>query len=234
MGQSSAVMATAQLAVQQRKETGKVAMRKLRAAGKVPGVCYGLREEPIAVSFEEKSLLKVLDPVKGRNTLLHLRIQGDNEKVIEVPALLKEVQRDALRGHVTHVDFIRVDVTRPVLVTVPLVFSGKPEGVKNGGNLHQEVRNLVLYCLPNKIPNSIEVDVRALDMGDSIHVSDLKLEDGITVALAAGTTLCVVTAPKEEKAAAAPATGVEAAATAPAATSGEAKDDKNKAAPKGK
>lgn len=226
-------MATVQLALEQRKETGKVAVRRLRAAGKVPGVCYGLHQEPVAVAFEEKSLLKVLDPAKGRNTLLHLRIQSDDQKVIEVPALLKEVQRDALRGHLTHVDFIRVDVSKPVLVTVPLVLSGKPEGVKNGGNLHQEVRNLVLYCLPNKIPNSIEVDVRALNIGDSIHVSDLKLEEGITVGLAAGTTLCVVTAPKEEKAEAAPAAGTEAAAAAPAAGT-EAKEDKSKAAPKGK
>ncbi len=141
--------------------------------------------------------------------------------------LLKDAQHTKLRGELLHADFLRVQADKPVRATVPLALTGKPEGVKEGGTLHQVYRSLDLLCLPEKIPSEIEIDVSSLAIGMSIHVSDLKLPQGTKAALAANTTICVVTAPKAEKAA--EAAGEGAAAEGAAAEGGAAASAKTPA-----
>ena len=118
---------------------------------------------------------------------------------------------------------------------IPLVFTGKAEGLKKGGILHQNMRTLTIACTPDKIPAKIEIDVTPLDMGDAFHVSDLKLGEGIRALEGAGSTVCSVTAPKAEKVAeAAPAEGAavaEGAAAAPAAGAAPGGDAAKAAAP---
>ncbi len=228
-------MEVGKINAQARQGVGSGSVRKLRQTGRIPAICYGAGEHPIPLAVDPADLQKALDPIKGRNTVLHMTIQGLSGGPVEVPVMLKDTQKDLLRGLVMHADFVRVNPDKPVRVTVPIVLTGKPEGVKAGGTLHQVYRTLTVQCAPDRIPAKIEIDVGALNIGQSIHVSDIKLPEGITAAVSAGTTLCVVTAPRAEKSAAEQAAEAAAAAapaegTAPEA-GGEKKEDKGKAAP---
>jgi large subunit ribosomal protein L25 len=130
-----------------------------------------------------------------------------------------------------HVDFLAVDLNAEVRVSVPLVLTGKPVGVTNGGNLHQSMHLVPIAAKPAQIPTKLEVDVSALDIGDALHVSDLKLGEGVRVALDAKEAIASVVAPKAEKVeevaaapveGAVPAEGAAPAGAAPGAAPGAA------------
>jgi large subunit ribosomal protein L25 len=230
-------MEVGKLNAQLRTSTGTGTSRKIRRGGKIPAVLYGAGEKPVELEVSPTELQKALDPIKGRNTLLHLQIEGGPAGTTAV--LLKDAQRHKLRGEVLHADFLRVQLNKPVRAIVPLALTGKAEGVKNGGTMHQVYRTIDLFCLPERIPTKVEIDVTPLGIGQAFHVSDLKLPEGVTAAIASTTTLCVVTTLKAEKAetaaegaapaegAAAPAAGEKGAASAktpaPAAAGGKDK-----------
>ena len=214
----------AKVNVEVRGGIGKGGSRKVRAAGKVPGVVYGLKVEPVTVTFNEKELLSSLDKEKRRNTVLELSITspdgaGKSEKVT---AMLREAQINPLSRRLVHVDFLRVDLDSEVHVTVPLVLTGKAIGTTNGGNLHQSLHVIPIAAKPAAIPTKLEVDVTPLEIGDALHVSDLKLGEGVRALLDPRDAIASVVAPKAEKveAEAAPVEGAvpaEGAAGAPAA-----------------
>jgi large subunit ribosomal protein L25 len=235
-------MEVGKLTAEFRNDTGKSAVRRLRAAGKIPAICYGAGGEPLPITVDPAALLKSLDPIKKTNTVLNLSVTGAPAGAESLTVMVRDYQKDPLRGDLTHADFIRVDLTKPVHATVPIILVGKAEGVKLGGLLHQVIRVLAIACTPDRIPAKLEVDVSALNMGEALHVSDLKLGEGIRPLVDGGSSVCSVTAPKAEKEAAptaaegAPAEGA-AAAAAPAA-GGEKKEgaaaaggDKKAAAP---
>ncbi len=204
-------MEVGKLNAQVRPNTGTGTATKLREKGQIPAICYGGGQDPITLQINPTDLLKSLDPVKGRNTLLHLHIEGQAKPTA---VMLKDTQRDKLRGELIHADFLRVATDKAVRAVVPLAMIGKAAGVKDGGTLHQVYRTVTVSCVPGKIPTNIELDVNALGIGQSIHVRDLKLPEGVTVSLAANTTLCVVTIPKAEKSTETAAAGAEGAAPA--------------------
>ena len=206
-----------QLTVEHRPEHGKSANRKLKAAGRIPGICYGKGVAPVAVSLDPKELVRALDPEKRTNTLIKMKL-GSAGKTEELTVMLRDWQTDILRGHVVHADFIRVNLDQDVHAVVPILLVGKPEGVKLGGTLHQVVREIEIACTPDKIPVKIEINVDALNMGDALHVRDLKLPPGVKTLLDGGTTVCTITIPKAEKVAEVVAVegAVEGAAAAPA------------------
>ncbi|HXU74240.1 MAG TPA: 50S ribosomal protein L25 [Polyangia bacterium] len=215
-------MEVGKLNAQFRGDIGKSAVRRLRAAGKIPAICYGQAKQPMPLAVDPAELLKSLDPVKKTNTVLTLTIAGAPDGEGALTVMVRDYQKDAIRGHVTHADFIRVDLNKPVHATVPIVLTGKAEGVKLGGIMHQVIRILPISCTPDKIPVKLEVDVSALGMNEAIHVSDLKLGEGVRPLPDPGSTVCAVTAPKAEKEAAPAATAegavpAEGAAAAPAA-----------------
>jgi large subunit ribosomal protein L25 len=223
-----------------RNDIGKSAVRRLRAAGKIPAICYGNGSEPLPLIVDPTALLKSLDPIKKTNTVLTLSVAGAPAGQESLTVMVRDYQKDALKGHVTHADFIRVDLTKPVHATVPLNLVGKAEGVKLGGLLHQVIRVLAIACTPDKIPPKLDVDVSALNIGEAIHVSDLKLGEGIRPLVDGGASVCSVTAPKAEKEAApaAEAAAAEGAAAAAPAAEGAKKEgapaaggDKKAAAP---
>ncbi len=214
-------MEVGKLNAQFRGDTGKSAVRRLRAAGKIPAICYGQAQAPMAIAVDPTELLKSLDPVKKTNTVLTMTVAGAPDGEGDLTVMVRDYQKDAIRGHVTHADFIRVDLTKPVHATVPIVLTGKAEGVKLGGIMHQVIRVLPISCTPDRIPVKLEVDVTALGMNEAIHVSDLKLGEGVRPLADGGQTVCAVTAPKAEKEAAPAATAegavpAEGAAAAPA------------------
>jgi len=240
-------MEVGKLTVTLRDRSGKGGARKLRAQGKVPGVCYGAsvdgRIDPLPITVDVKQLRGALDPVRKRNTVISLTIEG-GAAPRSLHALVKDFQVDVVRRDVTHVDLLAIDPNKEVRAEVPLEFTGKPKGTINGGQLRIVLRSLTVRAKPNDIPVKLSVDVSPLEIGDVIHVSTITLPSG--VASVTGRDLAVVTcaAPEEDKTpttaeGTVPAEGATAAA--PAAAAAPAKDAKGatpakdaKAAPAGK
>ena len=206
------------VSVEVRKQSGKGGARKVRAGGKVPGVLYGQKSEPVAVSFNEKNLLQSLDKERRRNTVFTITVAGEGKNE-EVTAMIRDAQIDPMSRRLVHVDFVRVDLDKEVHVTVPLILTGKAVGTVNGGNLHQSMHAILIAAKPAAIPTKLEVDVTALDIGNALHVSDLKLGAGVRALLDAKEAIASVVAPKAEKveAEAAPVEGAVPAEGAAAA-----------------
>ena len=229
-------MEFAKVSVEVRTAIGKGGSHKVRAAGKVPGVLYGQKIAPVAVTFEEKALLTSLDKERRRNTVFTLSVTqtGPNGKTEDVTAMVRDAQIDPISQRIIHVDFLRVDLDSEVTVTVPLVLTGKAIGTTNGGQLHQSTHVVPIAAKPAAIPTKIEVDVTGLDMGDALHVSDLRLGAGVRALLDPRDAIASVVAPKAEKveeAAAAPVEGAVPAEGAAAAAGGDKAAAGDKAAP---
>ena len=226
-------MEVGKLTVTLRDRSGKGGSRKLRAQGKVPGVCYGASVdgpiEPLPITLDIKQLRGALDPIRKRNTVINLTIEG-GAAPRSLHALVKDFQVDAVRHDVTHVDLLAIDPNKEVRAEVPLEFTGKPKGAILGGQIRIVLRSLTVRARPNDIPVKLAVDVSPLEIGDVIHVSAIALPPGVTSVT--GRDLAVVTcaAPEEEKAPAAeaaPAEGAAAAAPAAASAAAPAKDAKD-------
>jgi len=166
------------LVVQSRERSGKGVARKLRAAGRIPGIFYGGPEDPRCISLDPRRLQALLDKSEaGMNTLIDLTIEGEANESL---ALVKEIQRDPVTSRYLHVDLVRLDVTHRIHVTVPIHITGVAKGVRLGdGIVDQALRELDLECLPRAIPTEILADVTELDVGDSLHVRDLAFPEGV-------------------------------------------------------
>jgi large subunit ribosomal protein L25 len=220
-----------------RRETGKGHARRTRAAGRVPGVLYGRSEEALALSLDPLALVRSLDKERRRNTVFTLAV-ADNGASKDVTAMIRDVQIDPLSRRIVHVDFLRISLEEEVRVSVPLILKGTPVGVVNGGQLHQSVHSVLVASKPAAIPVKIEIDVSALNIGQAVHVSDLKLGEGLRALLDAKLGLASVVAPRadkvEEAAAAAAAAPAEGAAPAAAGAEGAKAGDKKEGAPAAK
>jgi large subunit ribosomal protein L25 len=158
-----------------RNTRGKNEARRLRAAGQIPAVLYGAQKagdspapEPVAV--DPKPFMRILHSASGLNTLITLKVQGGTDARV----LVKDVQLDPITHKPLHADFYRVNMDRKIQVTVPVVLRGESRGVKlDGGVLDFVHREIEIEVLPANIPDSIEVDVTNLGIGDSVHVRDL-------------------------------------------------------------
>lgn len=188
-------MANVDLAVIARAKVGKGISRTLRREAMVPAVVYGRGMEPCPISVDPKALLKSLDPDAGWNTLLTLKGDGpfDGKRVI-----VKEMQLDPIRRSARHIDFHAVDLTSTVTVQVPLVPVGKSQGEIEGGNLEIIRHEIEVSCLPTEIPGSIEVDVTALNVGDVLHIADIKCPEGVEIPYDINFTVITCTGHKEE------------------------------------
>ncbi len=215
-------MEVGKLTVTIRDKGGKSVARNLRAAGKIPGVCYGAspagKVEPMPITLELKALRAALDPIRKQNTVIDLTIEG-NGKTQQLHALVKEYQTDLIRRDITHVDLLAIDPDKIVNASVPFEFTGKPKGAIDGGQIRIVMRSLEVRAKPNDIPVKLVIDVSPLEIGDVIHVSAVALPNGVISTT--GRDLAVVTCakPEEEKieVAAAPVDGAAPAAGAPAA-----------------
>lgn len=185
-------MSTASLSASVRTETGKGAARKIRQAGNIPAVIYGHGREPQSLMLNARETDKLLKSIAISSTVIELGIDG---KVCR--SLIREVQRHPFKRTITHIDFQELVVGETVSVHCPIVYVGVPEGVRlEGGLLDQIMHQLHIQVDPSAIPNHIDVDVSALKVGKSLHVSDLTLPAGIKVLDEPGTTVCIVQVPK--------------------------------------
>ena len=201
-------MATASLSAETRTETGKGVARKLRAAGRVPAVVYGHAREPQALSLTTRELEKLLSQISTGSTVVELTLGSATTKT-----LIREIQRHPFKKQILHIDFMELVAGEKVIVDIPLVFVGVPEGVRlSGALLEQIVHSIEILVDPSSIPNHIDVDVSHLAMGHSLHVRDLTLPAGIEVLTDEDTTVCACVAPRA---------AVEAAAEEPGAAEPE-------------
>lgn len=181
---------TTTLTVTPRTPEGSRSTRRLRRQGQVPGVLYGGGGEPLAFSVDARELRHALH---GAGAVLDIELDGKT-----TPAVLKDAQRHPLRGETTHVDLLRVDLTKPIHATVTLELLGGEEspGVKEGGILDQSTREVNVEALPTDIPESIQVDVSGLSIGDSITLETAAMPAGVTLLDDAETTVASMLAPR--------------------------------------
>jgi large subunit ribosomal protein L25 len=207
---------TSTLTAQKRDQAGKGPSHRLRAKGLIPAVCYGPYDKPLHVAIDPAAIEKAIATPHKFNTVIQLQIDGDTRTV-----LFKDFEKDPVDGQILHADFLEVRMDKDVVVNVPVVLTGKPEGVTAGGILQQVARTLPVQCKPSDIPEKIEVDVSGLQIAESLHVSDVKAPAGVKFRIQATQTVAVVNVPEKEEeapkpAAAAAVPGAEGAA-APAA-----------------
>jgi large subunit ribosomal protein L25 len=216
-------MSETALVVEAREAIGKGANRKLRAAGRAPAVLYGRARDSLPLTIDPRALDKILR-TSGANTLLDLTVEGHAE-LKESVALVRELQRHPLRGDILHVDFYEVDLERAVTVDVPVHVVGKARGLDFGGILEHTLREVSLECLPRSIPETIEVDISAMEVGDVIHVRELVLPEGVSLVTDGDLGVVHIALPQAEEAAteAAVAETPEGAAAPAAATEGSDK-----------
>lgn len=217
------------------RKTGKHWSRSLRKSKKVPAVIYGAGKQNYSVSVEENAVVKYHTRA-FENALFNLKLDGQ-----QMVALMKKVDVNPLSRRPEHVDFLAIDMNKAIRIMLELKFEGKPIGLADGGLLNIVNRQIEIEVLPSQIPDAIVVDVSGLGVGDSLHVSDIKMPAGVKLISSADTTLATVAIEKEEAAApvaeaaaaAAPAAGAAApAAGAKAPAAGAAKAEPAKPAAK--
>ena len=189
----------AKLTVQTRAQVGRNAIKKVRKEGLIPGVIYGVGQEPINLEVNGRQLSTVLAHASSENILLELEIvDGDNKR--NSLAMIQEVQHHPIQRRILHVDFHAVSATEKITAEVPIETIGEPVGVKtNGGLLEHNLRELEVECLPGDLPERIEVDVSSLDVNQSIHVKDLKLPPGVEAVADPDLTVVAVSAARVDE-----------------------------------
>ncbi len=180
------------LTAQPRSDVGKGVSRKLRASGRIPAVVYGHGEQTRKLTVDAHEFDRLLATVRIENTLIDLSIEGERAPV---KALVREVQTHAYRDHVLHVDFYQIHAGEALTVEVPIRLVGSAAGVRAGGIMQHALIALEIRCLPDQIPEMIEVDVSSLEIGDSIHVADLTLPSGVEVQVDLDRSVCSVIPP---------------------------------------
>ncbi|MEE3327087.1 MAG: 50S ribosomal protein L25 [Myxococcota bacterium] len=172
-------MGVVSIDVELRAELGKSANRKLRALGRVPAVVYSSGSDPVSLSVDPVILeRKIAASHAGINTLFDL--EGESQ-VAGRTVMVKELQRDPVRGTVLHADFHEIDMTQRLHLSVPIHLDGEAPGVSMGGVIEHTLREVELACMPGSIPDEVIANISALDLGDSLHVSDLSFPESVEV-----------------------------------------------------
>ena len=185
----------AKLNLEPRERAGKGVARKLRRAGRVPGVVYGGDGDAVMVSMESREAINLFQNISVENTILELDLEGDSTQ-----ALVREIQTHPHRTELIHVDFMRITAGVAIEVSVPLHLIGIPQGVRSeGGMLDQIFHDVPVKCIPSAIPEVIEVDVSHLEIGDALRAKDLTMPPDVENLLDPERTICLVSAPRAEE-----------------------------------
>jgi large subunit ribosomal protein L25 len=203
-------MATVSFNATARDTTGKGAARTLRSRGQVPAVIYGHGREPLSLSLNARDLDKMLGHIQAESTVIEVTVDGQTAKT-----LIREIQRHPIKRQILHVDFQALVAGEKVTVSIPIVLNGVAEGVRlEGGVLDQTLRELEIEVDPSNIPDHAELDVTNMMIGDSLHVSDIKLPEGVEILDDPETSVAVLAAPRAVIEEAPAAEAVEGAAEA--------------------
>lgn len=201
------------LEAQKRQEAGTRKVNRLRKRALIPAVVYGEGKQPLSIQLVARDFLNLIAVHRGESFVLKLKVR-DNGKYQERSVLIKQIQHHPVRDDVIHVDFNEISLTKTIRVKVPLVAVGEAVGVKlDGGVLDHILWELEIECLPAQIPESIEVNVSGLKIGDSLHVKDLAVPEGVKFLNDPEAAVLAVAMPRKEEAAPAAAeAGAEAKA----------------------
>jgi len=197
-----------------RNSTGKGVARKLRAAGRIPAILYGTNIEPVSITVSARDWENITRHMK-RNVIFDMEIQ-EGAAIDKRPVMVKEIQRDGLGTNIMHIDFFQVSMEQTVEVEVPIHLTGKSKGEVLGGIVDVHLRSIKVECLPNQIPEQIVFDMTELDIGDSVHISDISLPGVKLVEHAEIAILSIIPPTVEEK---------RGAAEAPEAAAAEEKEE---------
>jgi large subunit ribosomal protein L25 len=197
---------TLEIQANARAAGGKNHARRLRRSGKIPAVLYGPKTQAVALELDKKDFSTRVALLQGSHLV---RLKSSLPELAEKVALVKEMQFHPISGDVTHADLYEVDLAAKIQVQVPLRFVGKAAGVTRGGILQPIVREVEVECLPMDIPGFFNVDVSALDIGDSIHVEEIQMPADVNLVFESNFAVVTVVTPTVEEApvAAAPAEG---------------------------
>ena len=202
-------MEMVEIKVERRDGRGKGTARKLRRAGTIPAVFYGPGRTTVQVGIGAEEFARKLSHLEGSHLIRLVNDGGKDPELHDKAVLLREVQRHPVSDDILHVDFLEVSLTERLTVSVPLRFVGKAAGVVEGGILQPIVREIEVECLPTEIPEFIEVDVSALGIHEAVHLSSLRLPEGVTPMGDPMLTIVTVLPPTVEEAK--PAEAAEAA-----------------------
>ncbi|BCU76937.1 50S ribosomal protein L25 [Luteolibacter sp. LG18] len=169
-------MATKQtLKAAPRARTGSGRLNQMRKEGWLPSVIYGRNTENVNLKVDAKTFAELLAHSTSDNILINLDVEGQGVRL----AFLQSIQHDAISGAALHADFLAIDEKTEITAHIPVHLNGEPAGVKAGGVVEQYVHTLEIVCLPNDLPDTIEVDVTGLGVGASLHISELGLPKGV-------------------------------------------------------
>ena len=183
-------METTSIHAQPRDGVGKGPARSLRRNGLIPAVVYGHGLDPQPLAVPTHDLEKVLQSISWENTLVNLHVGANAPAAV----LIRDVQFHPFKPEILHVDFMQIRAGEKIEVEVPVELIGTPPGVKAGGVLEQQLHSVSVWCDPSRIPEKVDVDVSTLEIGDSLHVSDLRIPE-VEILTEATTTLAVVVPP---------------------------------------
>ena len=179
-----------------RKSTGNGPARVLRRGGRIPAVLYGPQTESVLLSVNVRELEQIIKKGNIGSAILNLVIQ--NGKKVTKTAMIKEFQSHPVSGQFLHIDFYEIDMQRKINVMIPITTKGDSMGVEAGGLLQIIRREIEVFCMPGDIPETFEIDVTDLDIGDSVHVDEIPLGDNIEIAGDVNFTVVTVLSPKVE------------------------------------
>ena len=202
-------MATATLNATPRDTVGKGAARKLRSSARIPGVIYGHHRDAQPLALDARELEKLLGQIAPGTTVVELNLGGRVSRT-----LIREIQRHPFKRQVLHIDFQELVAGEKITVSIPIVLVGTAAGVKDGGTVEEVTREVEVEVDPANIPSHFEIDISHLGINDSVHVSDIKIPEGVELLADLEATVAVVAPPRvEEEPAPAPVEGaVEPAA----------------------
>ena len=186
-------MITVELEVFNRESLGKQANKKYRKDGFIPAVIYGKNKDNLNILVDPINLKKLLKNEAGENTIIEMKLDKSD---LKKNVLLKDAHLDTLTSDPLHLDFYEITEGMDVKVSAPLLFTGKPEGVKNGGVIQTLSNEIKIECLPTNIPNIIEINISDLNIGDTLRVKDIKPMDGIEILSNPESTIISVLAPR--------------------------------------
>ena len=199
------------LTARTRTESGRNAVKQVRSRGAVPAVIYGSRQTPANLEVSHRDLEVLLSHAVGENILVDLEIK-DGEATKNQLSLIQEVQHHAVRREILHVDFQAVSMSEEITAEIAVEPVGEADGVKtHGGLLEQSIRSIEVRCLPKNLPEIIKVDVTNLKVGESLHIKDIILPEGVATTAAPDLTVFIIAEPKVSSTAATPAAATDGA-----------------------
>jgi large subunit ribosomal protein L25 len=187
-----------ELKVSLRKTVGNGAARQLRLEGMIPAILYGPKTEPLMLSVFARELQDILKTSNIGQVLLELLI--DNGTLPSRTAMIKELQTKPVSGTLLHVDFYEVAMDQKIRISIPVVTTGKAKGLEDGGILQLVRHEVEIFCYPNNIPESLEVDVTDLEIGDSRHIGEVSIDESFELVDEGNYTIVTILSPKSEEA----------------------------------